>query len=127
MPKEILGPQIKSQKPYYTQNSQNSMEFGHSECNRVKTKWDNQCKYECNSYFKLMYRLPKNQKGPVVQSLVSLTSPLRGQLVKCFTTLFPNTLILFGEKMREAFALLKLLTFFQPKILAYLRYYHLKF
>ena len=25
--------------------------------------------------------------GPVVQSIVSLTSPLRGQLVKCFTTL----------------------------------------
>ena len=26
-------------------------------------------------------------KGPVVQSIVSLTSLLRGQLVKCFTTL----------------------------------------
>ena len=26
-------------------------------------------------------------KGPVVQSIVSLTSSLRGQLVKCFTTL----------------------------------------
>ena len=25
--------------------------------------------------------------GPVVQSIVSLTSSLRGQLVKCFTTL----------------------------------------
>ena len=25
--------------------------------------------------------------GPVVQSMVSLTSSLRGQLVKCFTTL----------------------------------------
>ena len=25
-------------------------------------------------------------QGPVVQSLVSLTSSLRGQLVKCFTT-----------------------------------------
>ena len=29
--------------------------------------------------------------GPVVQSIVSLTSPLRGHLVKCFTTLKPNT------------------------------------
>ena len=29
--------------------------------------------------------------------------------------------------MREAFALQKLLTFFQPKILAYLRYQHLNF
>ena len=43
--------------------------------------------------------------GPVVQSIVSLTSSLRGQLVKCFKTLLPNTLIFFVEKMREAFAL----------------------
>ena len=61
-------------------------------------------------------------QGPVVQSIVSLTSSLRGQLVKCFTTLQPNTLKFFVEKMREAFATQKLLTFFQRKILAYLRY-----
>ena len=60
--------------------------------------------------------------GPVVQSIVSLTNPLRGQLVKCFMTLLPNTLKFFVEKMREAFALQKLLTFFQQKILANLRY-----
>ena len=54
-------------------------------------------------------------QGPVVQSIVSLTSSLRGQLVKCFKTLKPNTLIFFVEKMREAFALQKLLTFFQKK------------
>ena len=29
--------------------------------------------------------------GAVVQSIVSLTSSLRGQLVKCFTTLYPKT------------------------------------
>ena len=29
--------------------------------------------------------VPKHQ-GPVVQSIISLTSSLRGQLVKCFTT-----------------------------------------
>ena len=40
----------------------------------------------------------------------------------CFMTLSPNTLIFFAEKMREAFALQKLLTFFQQKILAYIRY-----
>ena len=34
----------------------------------------------------LSYRPAKNQ-GPVVQTIVSLTSSLRGQLVKCFTTL----------------------------------------
>ena len=54
-------------------------------------------------------------QGPVVQSIVSLASSLRGQLVQCFTTLQPNTLIFFVEKMREAFALQKLLTCFQQK------------
>ena len=28
-----------------------------------------------------------NSQGPVVQSIVSLTSSLRGQLIMCFTTL----------------------------------------
>ena len=75
-------------------------------------------------------RKPKKFKfyalGPVVQSILSLTSSLRGQLVKCFTTLQPITLIFFVEKMREAFAVQKLLKFFQQKILAYLRYLLLK-
>ena len=61
-------------------------------------------------------------QGWVLQSIFSLTSLLRGQLVKCFTALLPNKLIFFVEKMREAFALQKLLTFLQQKILAYLRY-----
>ena len=60
--------------------------------------------------------------GPVVQSIVSLTSSLRGQLVKYFMTLLLNTLIFFVEKMREAFALQKLHTFFQQKMLDYFRY-----
>ena len=60
-------------------------------------------------------------QGPVVQSIVSLTSSLRGQLVKCFVTLQPTTLKFFVDKIREAFALQKLLTFFQQKILVYLR------
>ena len=66
-------------------------------------------------------------QGPVVQSINSLTTSLRGQLVKCFMFILPKTLIFFVEKMRKAFALQKLLTFFQQKILAYLRYKHLKF
>ena len=61
-------------------------------------------------------------RAPVVQSIVTLTSSLRGHLDKSFKTLLPNTLIFFVEKMREAFALLKLLTFFQQKILAFIRY-----
>ena len=56
-----------------------------------------------------------SHQGPVVQSIVSLTSPLRDQLIKCFTTLFLNTVIFFVEKMTEAFALQKPLTFFQQK------------
>ena len=63
-----------------------------------------------------------NFQGPVVQSIVSLTSSLRGQLVKYFMTLLLNTLIFFVEKMREAFALQKLLTLFQQKILVFIRF-----
>ena len=40
--------------------------------------------------------------GPVVQSFVSLTNLLRGQLLKSFTSLYPNTLKFFVGKMREA-------------------------
>ena len=49
---------------------------------------------------------------PVVQSIVSLTSSLRGQLVKYFTTLLPNTHKFFVENMREAFAMQKFSYFF---------------
>ena len=44
-----------------------------------------------------------NYLCPVVQSIVKLISLLRGQRVQCFTTLLPNTLIFFVEKMRKAF------------------------
>ena len=70
----------------------------------------------------LWYSLYENTHGPVVQSIVSLTSSLRGHLFKCFTTSLPNTLIFLVEKMWEAFALRNLLTFFQQKILAYFRH-----
>ena len=71
-------------------------------------------------FMKLSCTVSNRALGPVVQSIVSLTSSLRGQLVTCFTALKP--LKYFVEKMRKAFALQKLLTFFQQKILAYLRY-----
>ena len=45
----------------------------------------------------------------------SKQSSLRGQLVKSITTSLLNTLIFFVEKMREAFAMQKLLTFLQKK------------
>ena len=40
-------------------------------------------------------------QGPFVQSLVILTSPLSGQLVKCFTTLLPNILIFLLKKYEK--------------------------
>ena len=40
------------------------------------------------------------EQGPVVESIVSLTSS-RSQLFKCFKTLLPNTLIFFVEKKIE--------------------------
>ena len=57
---------------------------------------------------------------PVVQSVVSLTSSLRVILVAVLMDLICNILIFFAEKMWVAFALQKLLTFFQQKIAAYL-------
>ena len=49
--------------------------------------------------------------GPVVQSVVSLTSSLRVILLDSIY----NILIFFAEKMWVAFALQKLLTFFSAK------------
>ena len=53
--------------------------------------------------YQVLFSLKNNEKvqGPatVVQSIVSVMSSLRGQLVKCFRTLLPNTLIFFVEKI----------------------------
>ena len=43
--------------------------------------------YELNAVFHV-YEPAK--QGPVVQSIISLTSSLRGQFVKCFKTLLPT-------------------------------------
>ena len=64
----------------------------------------------------------KTFQGLVVQSIVSLTSSLRGQLVKCFTDFITKHTDFFVEKMREAFAMQKASHIFSTKILAYLRY-----
>ena len=65
--------------------------------------------------------------GPVVQSIVSLTSSLRVISLTVLADSIYNILIFFAEKMWVAFALQKLLTFFQQKISAYLRITRLKF
>ena len=54
--------------------------------------------------------------GPVVQSIVNLTSSLRGQLVKCFTTLKPNTLIFLVEKKKKKEKLLHFKSFLTKNI-----------
>ena len=66
-------------------------------------------------------------QGPVVQSVVSLTSSLRVISLTVLADLMYNILILFAEKMWIAFALQKLLTFFQQKISAYLHITWCKF
>ena len=60
-------------------------------------------------------------QGLVVQSVVSLTSSLRVISLTVLADSKYNILIFFAEKMWVAFALQKLLTFFQQKISAYLR------
>ena len=54
-------------------------------------------------------------QGPVVQSMVSLTSSLRGQLLKCFTTLQPNTLKFFVDKNERSFCTAKASHIFSTK------------
>ena len=66
-------------------------------------------------------------QGPVVQRVVSLTSSLRVISLTVLADSIYNILIFFAEKMWVAFALQKLLTFFQQKIPAYLHITRLKF
>ena len=67
------------------------------------------CVHRCKSVY----------QGPVVQSVVSLTSSLRVISLTVLADSIHN-IIFFAEKMWVAFALQKLLTFFQQKISAYL-------
>ena len=52
---------------------------------------------------------------PVVQSIVSLTSSLRGQLVKCFTTFLPNTMIFLLKKWEKLLHCKSFSHFFKKK------------
>ena len=76
-------------------------------------------------YYEISKKL--KQLGPVVQSIVSLTSSLRVISLTVLADSIYNILIFFAEKMWVAFALQKLLTFFQQKISAYLRITRLEF
>ena len=59
-------------------------------------------------------------QGPVVQSVVSLTNSFWVISLTVLADSIYNILIFFAEKMWVAFALQKLLTFFQQKISVYL-------
>ena len=65
--------------------------------------------------------------GPVLQSVVSLTSSLRVISLTVLVGSIHNILIFLLKKMWVAFALQKLLTFFQQKDSAYLRMTRCKF
>ena len=65
-----------------------------------------------HSLLRLVY---PNAQGPVVQSVVRLTSSLRVISLTVLADSIHNILIFFAEKMWVAFALQKLLTFFQQK------------
>ena len=67
------------------------------------------------------------EQGPVVQSIVSLTTSLRVISLTVSADPIYSILIFFAEKMWVAFALQKLLTFFHQKISAYLRITRCKF
>ena len=71
--------------------------------------------------------LAQQHQGPVVQSIISLMSSLRVISLTVLADLIYNILIFFAEKMWVAFALQKLLTFFQQKVSAYLRITRCKF
>ena len=80
--------------------------------------------YPQNTYSLEKYRI---YQGPVLQSVISLTSSLRVISLTVLMDSIYNILIFFAENMWVAFALQKLLTFFQQKISAYLRITGCKF
>ena len=67
----------------------------------------------------VQHNVASENQGPVVQSVVSLTSSLRVISLTVLTDSIYNILIFFAEKC--------LLTFFQQKISAYLRITRFKF
>ena len=77
--------------------------------------------------FKIKHIFNQKVLGPVVQSVVSLTSSLKVISLTVLADSIYNILIFFAEKMWVAFTLQKLLTFFQQKNSAYLRITQCKF
>ena len=103
--------------------------------NTCRQTWTKVCQVQLNylGYIPDKFKIWKwsrrrcNNKGSVVQSVVSLTSSLRVISLTVLADSIHNILIFFAEKMWVAFALQKLLTFFQQKISAYLHITQCKF
>ena len=73
------------------------------------------CLYSFTHYRMIRLQEYEIRMGPVVQSVVSLTSSLRVISLTVLVDSIYNFLIFFAEKMWVAFALQKLLTFFSQK------------
>ena len=75
----------------------------------MATYWENSCSFGLRyvSWYKYL--------DPVVQSIVSLTISLRHKFVKQISARVTNTLLFFVEKIKESFAVQRILTFFQQK------------
>ena len=63
------------------------MKFTNPLFSSKKTCIESTCNVPFSSVYFKQSKFIYTDLGPVVQSIVSLTSSLRGQLVKCFTTL----------------------------------------
>ena len=87
----------------WSKTTQSNVTFGRIQRSIEKIlKWNNEgFLYKKMRHLVGIYR----DQGRVVQSIDTLTSSLRGQLVKGFTTSLLNRLIFFIEKMKEAFAM----------------------
>ena len=80
-----------------------------------------------DGYIEVLLKEVFENLDPIVQNVVSLTSSLRVISLTGLADSIHNILIFFAEKMWVAFAMQKLLTFFQQKISAYLRITWCKF
>ena len=102
---------------------------------RYKSTRYKELRYKSTRYKELRYKSTRYKwrnnaavaLGPGVQSVVSLTSSLMVISLTVLADSVRNILIFFAEKMWVAFAVQKLLTFFQQKMSAYLRITRLKF
>ena len=83
--------------------------------NLSRFKWTDVRGYSNNAQIQIILCISTNYQGPVVQSVVSLTTSLRVISLIVLADPIHNILIFFAEKMWVAFALQKLLTFFSKK------------